>query len=125
MEGTGIFFMQANTTPENAPQVLKLLHTELETLLNDGITEEELRRAKDKWISSIVIEAESTYSRMRSLLYDWTREKNLVSIDEKIQRIEQVTIEDIMRVLHRFPLREKQVITTLGPLNEQELLANT
>ena len=28
-----------------------------------------------------------------------------------------------MRVLRRLPLREKQVLTTLGPLSEAELLA--
>jgi hypothetical protein len=27
-----------------------------------------------------------------------------------------------MRALRRFPMRDKQVLTTLGPLNEEELL---
>jgi hypothetical protein len=29
----------------------------------------------------------------------------------------------VMRVLRRLPLREKQVLTTLGPLSEAELLS--
>jgi predicted Zn-dependent peptidase len=50
-------------------------------------------------------------------------EGRLISIEEEIERIEKVTTDDVMRALHRFPMREKEVLTALGPLSEQELLA--
>ena len=123
MEGTGIMLMEANSTPENAPRVLKMLNQELESLLNDGVFEDELRRAKDKWISGIVLSSESTFSRMRSLANDWVTEGRLISVEEEIERIEKITPEDVMRALKQFPLRDKQIITTLGPLSEAELFA--
>lgn len=123
MEGTGLMLMEANATPENAPGVLKLLREELTNMLEQGIYEDELRRAKDKWISSIVLSSESTFSRMRSLANDWVTEGRLISVEEEIERIEKVTTEDVMRSLQRFPMRDKQVLTTLGPLSEAELLA--
>ncbi|MBE3558265.1 MAG: insulinase family protein [Ktedonobacteraceae bacterium] len=123
MEGTGVLLMEANSTPQEAPRVLKLLRAELESLLNDGVHEDELRRAKDKWISNVVLNSESTFSRMRSLASDWVTEGRLVSVEEEIERIEKVTATDVMRALHRFPIREKQVLTALGPLDEAELLA--
>ena len=123
LEGTGILLMEARTTPEKAPHVLKLLQSELVSLLEEGISEDELRRAKDKWISSKVLGSESTYARMRSLASDWVTYRRLMTIDEEIDRIEQVTTEDVMRTLHRFPLREKQVLTALGPVSEMDLLA--
>ncbi len=123
MEGTGIMLMEANSTPEEAPRVLKLLRSELDSLLNEGIFEDELRRAKDKWISGIVLSSESTFARMRSLANDWVTEGRLVSVEEEIERVEKVTKEDVMRALHRFPMRDKQVLTALGPLSEEELLA--
>ncbi len=123
MEGTGIMMMEANSTPEEAPRVLTLLRAELGSLLEDGIHEDELRRAKDKWISSLVLSSESTFARMRSIASDWVTEGRLVTIDEEVGRIEKVTSEDVMRALQRFPMREKQVLTTLGPLSEEELLA--
>jgi len=123
MEGTGMLMMEANSTPEQAPRVLKLLQAEMDSLLDDGIYEEELRRAKDKWISSLVLSSESTFARMRALAYDWVREDRLVSIDEKVDRIEKVTTDDVLRALRRFPMREKQVLTALGPLSEEELLS--
>lgn len=122
MEGTGIMLMEANSTPEEAPNVLKLLHAELDNLLEEGVYEDELRRAKDKWISSLVLSSESTFARMRSLANDWVTEGRLISVDEEVERIEKVTTEDVMRSLRRFPMRDKQVLTTLGPLSEKELL---
>ena len=123
MEGAGFLLLAASTTPQEAPHVLKLLRAELDTLLESGITEDELRRAKDKWISGIILSSESTYNRMRSLAYDWETEGRLVDIDERIERIERVTSDDVMGVLRRFPLREKQVLMALGPLGEGELLS--
>ncbi|HKV01212.1 MAG TPA: pitrilysin family protein [Ktedonobacteraceae bacterium] len=123
MEGTGMMILEANSTPEEAPHVLKLLRAELDSLLEDGVHEDELRRAKDKWISSLVLSSESTFFRMRSLASDWVTEGRLLSVDEEVERIEKVTKEDVIRSLRRFPMREKQVLTTLGPLSEQELLA--
>ena len=123
MEGTGILMMQANSTPEEAPHVLKMLRSELDSLLNDGVYEDEVRRAKDKWISSIVLSSESTFSRMFSLATDWVTEGRLVTVDEEVERVEKITSQDIIRALKRFPIREKQVLTALGPLSEAELLA--
>lgn len=124
MEGTGVLLMEANSTPENAPRVLKLLRAELDSLLNDGIYEDELRRAKDKWISGVVLSSESTFARMRSLASDWVTEGRLISVEEEVERIEKVTAADVMRALQRFPVREKQVLTALGPLSEEALLAS-
>jgi predicted Zn-dependent peptidase len=59
---------------------------------------------------------------MRALASDWVTEGRLVSVEEEIERIEKVSIDDVMRALQRFPLREKQVLTALGPLDEAQLL---
>lgn len=122
MEGTGLMLMEANTTPEHAPKVLKLLRGELDNLLEDGVHEDELRRAKDKWISNLVLSSESTFSRMRTLANDWVTEGRLVSLDEEIERVEKVTTDDVIHALRRFPMRDKQVLMALGPLSEAELL---
>jgi predicted Zn-dependent peptidase len=122
MEGTGMLYMYANTTPEEAPKVLNLLQAELASFLDEGIFEDELRRAKDKLISNTVLSSESTFARMRSLASDWVTEGKLISVDEEVERIEKVTSEDVMRVFRRFPVREKQVLVALGPLSEAELL---
>ena len=123
MDGTGLLLLEANSTPDEAPRVLKLLRAELDNLLDQGVYADELRRAKDKWISATVLSSESTFSRMRSLAGDWVTEGRLVTVEEEIERIEKVSTDDIMRALQRFPIREKQVLTALGPLDEAQLLS--
>jgi predicted Zn-dependent peptidase len=122
MEGTGMLMMEANSTPEEAPRVLKLLRAELNSFLDDGVHEDELRRAKDKWISNLVLSSESTFARMRSLANDWVTERRLLTVEEEVERIEKVTTDEVVQSFRRFPMREKQVLTALGPLSEQELL---
>jgi predicted Zn-dependent peptidase len=122
MEGTGMLMMEANSTPEEAPRVLKLLRAELNSFLDDGVHEDELRRAKDKWISNLVLSSESTFARMRSLGNDWVTEGRLLTVEEEVERIEKVTTDEVVQSFRRFPMREKQVLTALGPLSEQELL---
>ncbi len=122
MEGTGMLMMEANSTPEEAPRVLKLLRAELNSFLDDGVHEDELRRAKDKWISNLVLSSESTFARMRSLGNDWVTEGRLLTVEEEVERIEKVTTDEVVQSFRRFPMREKQVFTALGPLSEQELL---
>jgi predicted Zn-dependent peptidase len=58
---------------------------------------------------------------MRSLGITWMYDNRLFNLEEEIERIEQVTAEEVMQALHRLPLREKQVLTTYGPLSELEL----
>ncbi|HTK10628.1 MAG TPA: pitrilysin family protein [Ktedonobacteraceae bacterium] len=122
MEGAGVLLLEANTLPEHASRVRQMLLDELELLLNDGVEEDELRRAKNKRIRDHVLSSESTYNRMRVLASDWVIENRLLTLDEKIARIERVTSADITRTFQRFPLREKQVLTALGPLSAEALL---
>lgn len=109
--------MKAIPLLENAQSVLALLRLELERLLNEGIREDELRRAKEKRISAMVFDNETTYDQMRSLGTTWMYDSRLFHIDEEVARIEQVTSNGVMQALHSLPLLEKQVLTTWGPLD--------
>ncbi len=123
-QGTGMLILEALTTPDNAPQVLTLMRTELAHLLAHGITEEELSRAKNKRTSAMVFSCESPSNRMYWLATDWMFLGRVSRVEEDIALVEQVTSEDVMRVLHRFPLLDKQVLTALGPLDEEALSAS-
>lgn len=123
MEETGILLLQANVAPPKARQVLQLLREELDRLQAEDPTEDELERAKALWINNLIVNEEYPYTRMRDLAFDWVEEKRLVPLDEWIARIQRVTVDDVLRVFQRFPLREKQLLTAYGPLDEQALCA--
>ncbi len=120
-EGTGMVELYATTNPTDAPQVLRLMLDELKKLEAHGVEEDELRRAKDKLISRIVLQAEHTSSRMQSLPASWISEGKLKSTEEEVADVEAVTMEKIRRTLARFPISEKLVVTAYGPLDAQAL----
>jgi len=117
MDGTGMCVAFVSTTPDHAPGVLELLRAELRSLQADGIHEDELRRAKDKLVSRTVLDGDSAFSRMQDLAYTWAAKTEVRSIQDEIAEIEKVTLEDVRRVLNRFPVTENQVLTTYGPLD--------
>ena len=121
LDGTGLLEAGVSTAPDHAAAVLELLHAELRGMQEDGVQEDELRRAKDKLVSHVVLDGESAYSRMRDLASTWVAEHRLRTIEEEMAEIEKVTVADARRVLDRFPLTERQVLTAYGPLDAAAL----
>lgn len=118
---TGMFVTFASTTPDHAPAVLELLRAELKGLEDDGVQEDELRRAKDKLISRTVLDGDSAYGRMQALAYTWVTEGRLRSIQDEVDEIEKVTVEDVRRTLARYPITERIITTAYGPLDASAL----
>jgi predicted Zn-dependent peptidase len=116
LDNTGLMLAFVSTTPDQAPGVLKLVQAELESLQADGVHEDELRRAKDKLVSRTVLDGESSFSRMQDCAYTWVAKGELRSIADEMARIEAVTLDDIRRVLDRFPVTGPHVFTAYGPL---------
>jgi predicted Zn-dependent peptidase len=116
LDGTGLMLALASTTPEQAPGVLALVKAELKGLQEDGVHEDELRRAKDKLVSRTVLDGESAFSRMQDVAYTWVAKNELHTIEDEVARIEAVTLADIRRVLDRFPVTAPHVFTAYGPL---------
>jgi predicted Zn-dependent peptidase len=118
---TGMLVTILSTTPDHAAAVLELARAELKGLEEDGAQPDELRRAKDKLISHTVLDGDSAYGRMHALAATWVAEGRVRSIAEEVAAIEAVTLEDVRRVLARFPLTQRQVVTAYGPLEAAAL----
>jgi predicted Zn-dependent peptidase len=115
-DNTGMMVAFISTTPDHAPAVLELVRAELRDVQENGVQDAELRRAKDKLVSRTVLDGESAFSRMQDLSYTWVAEHRLRTIEEEMEEIERVTMEDVRRVLDRFPYTDHQVLTAYGPL---------
>ncbi len=120
-DNTGMLLTFLSTTPDHAAAVLELAQAELKGLQDDGVQEQELRRAKDKLISRTVLDGDSAFSRMQDLAYTWVAEKTVRSIQNEMERIEQVTLDDVRRTLDRFPATANQTIMAYGPLEASAL----
>lgn len=94
LPGVGAIMGYAGTSNERAQQTLDQFIIELQRL-SDGITPEELDRAKIGLKSSTIMSNESTSARAGAVAHDWLIRKRLRSVDEIIASINAVNVDKV------------------------------
>jgi predicted Zn-dependent peptidase len=113
----GVFAIYAGTSPEHVDDVVDLSLEELRRIVAEGVTDEELRLAKDQSTSSILLGLESTSSRAGALARQEIIHGRRISPDEMIQRLEAVEIDDITRIAYERFKQQPLALGALGNLN--------
>jgi predicted Zn-dependent peptidase len=103
----------AGTTPDKAQETLDVIIAEFRRLA-DGISEEELDRAKVGLKSSLILQSESSSSRSSVIGNDYYMLGRVRSLDEIKQNIEATTVDSILGFLRANPF-EDFTIVTIGP----------
>ena len=88
---TGQVGLYVGTRPENLPEAAEVIGTELERLIAEPASAEELHRAKENLKGRIVLALESTGARMNRLGSEVLAQAPLLSLDEVTARIDAVT----------------------------------
>src|SRR5258706_1798299 len=121
----GALRIYAGTTPEQGHECLEVIVNELRKLEQDGITTDELDRAKVQLMSENVMRGEGSGARMGALATSWKYEHQLRTIQEVKEAIDAVTREQVLDVLHRFSPLNPLTVAAIGPLERDELVGNT
>jgi predicted Zn-dependent peptidase len=118
---SGTLYIYAGTDGSNFAKVVKALMKEVRALKKDGVTAEELRRAKDHLKGNLMLSLESTSSRMNRLAKQELRFGAFLSIDETLAAIDQVRPDEVEALIHRVLDEEQLALVTLGPLDRRNL----
>jgi predicted Zn-dependent peptidase len=121
----GAVRIYAGTTPEQGRECLKVIVDELRKLEQDGITADELERAKVQLKSENVMRSEGSGARMGAIARSWWYERKLRTIQEVKEAIDAVTQDQVLRVLRRFPPLNPLIVAAIGPLKQDELVGDT
>ncbi len=113
----GVFMIYAGASPEHLDEVVDLSLAELKRVVNESVSNEELRLAKDQSISSILLALESSSARASALARQEIIHHRRISPDEIVQRIEAVSCEDVQSVANSFFTTDKLALGALGNLN--------
>ncbi len=120
----GAGYLYAGTTPEKSPETVRVMLEELRRLQDEGVTEDELARAKTQLKSELVMRGESSAARMGALMRSWWFERRLIPIQEVKTAVDSVTTEQILSLLKRFPPTQPLVIGAIGPRTREELVGD-
>ena len=115
MDGTGVFSSYIRCSRENVTKVLDIIKGIFDDLARDGVTEDELTKAKNKILSALVIKNELPMGRLIDLGFNWTYLQKYQTIEDDVEAIKAVTIEDIHSLIEQFRPGEFTLLS-LGPM---------
>jgi predicted Zn-dependent peptidase len=112
----GTFAVAVGCLPGKVSEVLRVVRSQLEVLARDGVDGEELQRGQGQLRGGLVLSLEDSGSRMSriakaELLYD-----ELPSIDDVLDRVAEVTVEDVNRLAHTL-FTQNQTLAVVGPFD--------
>ncbi len=95
MDGTGAFYSYISCSTSKVGQVLDIVGGIFRSLSKEGITEDELRKAKNKVLSALVIKNELPMGRLIDLGFNWVYLKQYRTVEDDINAIKSVTVDDV------------------------------
>jgi predicted Zn-dependent peptidase len=113
----GCMLVYAGTSQRNAGKVVESIARELRKLADERVTEDELRRSKDHLKGSYVLGLESTSSRMANLARQELYFNRFFSLDEMLERVENVTAEEVQALAQQFFDPKRMAVAMLGRLD--------
>ncbi len=111
-EAAGIM-CYAGTTPDKVQETLDVIIQQFNEL-GDGISEEEIQRAKVGLQSSLILSSESSSSRASSIAGDYYMLGRIRSLDEIKEKIEETSVDSVLGFLRGNKFKDFTVVT-IGP----------
>jgi predicted Zn-dependent peptidase len=115
---TGLFTFYAGTSASKYDEVINLLLREINDILANGITVKELERAKEQIKGSLLLGLESVSSRMTRLGRNELCLKRIIPISEIVERITDVTLDDVKALADDLFMDKRFALSTIGPIKE-------
>lgn len=117
---TGGWGVYVGTTPSQTETAMSLIIEELEKVMSEGITNDELVRAKGSMRGGLALALEDANSRMVRLGRDELSGLPHLSVDERLQRLDRVSLGDVQKVAQDLYSAER-VIGAVGPFSASDL----
>ncbi|KAK6458817.1 mitochondrial processing peptidase alpha subunit mitochondrial precursor [Scheffersomyces xylosifermentans] len=103
---SGLFGITISCSPNAGHVMSQIISFELSKLLEKdpskgGLTEKEVKRAKNQLVSSLLMNVESKLAKLEDLGRQIQCQNKITSIDEMIQKIEALSVEDLRKVAEK------------------------
>ncbi len=120
-DGIGYWKFNTKTAPVNVKKVISGIFFEIKNLIENGITDEELKNAKKRMLSLLPLYVE-TPDDIATRVFELIQEgKPLDYFDKKADRILKVTKEDVVRLAKKYFTLDRFIIVVDGPIEQKDL----
>lgn len=117
----GAWGVHVGTTPSQTDTALNVIRDELANVVHDGITEEELERAKGSMRGGLALSLEDANSRMVRLGRDELAGMQHLSVDERLEKLEGVDLDAVKKIAGEMYGADTRVLGAVGPFDPDEL----
>jgi predicted Zn-dependent peptidase len=114
---TGSMTIYAGCANEAVEELIDVVIAELRRLKDETMSEQELQRAKDHLKGSLMLNLESTSSRMSHMARQEIYFERHFSLDETLEGVERVAIDDVQRVARDLFSDGSLAATVVGAVN--------
>jgi predicted Zn-dependent peptidase len=121
-QDAGLFSIYAGLSQSNLDKVMSLITKELKAVKADGISSEELVRAKEQLKGSMFLGMENVSNRMSRLGKSELCLNRVVTFEEAVDKINKVSLDDVKSLARNFFKSENIVVSSVGPGMEQKKL---
>jgi predicted Zn-dependent peptidase len=111
----GVHGVYVGTAPETAPEAAAAIRDELDRLVQDGLTPEEIESGKGQLRGQITLSLESVTTRMYRAAGADLYGEPYRTLDEVLALVEAITPEQALAVCREFFAPERQMGLSLGP----------
>jgi predicted Zn-dependent peptidase len=112
---SGLIGLYVGTREDNVEEACGVIGRELASIHAEGVTEDELARAKENVKGRMVLSVESTAARMgrigKAVLFDTP----LLTLDELLERIDAVTSEDVAELARELYVPDSLSAAAIAP----------
>jgi predicted Zn-dependent peptidase len=120
---SGFFGLYAGCSPENAEEVIRLMRSEIESIAEGGVTEEEFDLALGNITGSLALRFEASLARMNRLVGAELGSGEYLGVSEVIQRFESHALADVQRAAQRIVSAPSSLVVVGKSLSQLEKLA--
>jgi len=120
-QDTGLLTVYCGTSLDGFPTALKLVHEEIDLLVQESVQAENLLTAKRQLKGNLLLSLESTGNRMNQLARNEIYFGRQIQTDEIEEGIESVTTGQIQDLAGEIFRPDGRAITVIGPVQEDDL----
>ena len=116
--GSGVLGFYAGCNPTKAIEVVEIIRSVLSDVADNGMTHEEIERAKGAVRGSLVLSQEDTGSRMSRIGKNEIVYGQVMDFDDSLKAISRVSAEDIREIASEF-LVKTPTLALVGPFKNE------
>lgn len=111
----GVSGVYVGTRPASADAAVEAISTELAKIASEGLSRDELDQTKRQVKGQVMLSLESTGSRLYRLASFALHDKPFLGLDGLLEKIDEVSVDDVHRAAERYYAPANQFILRLGP----------